>query len=203
MWNNALNVYFYQLSTTRAYIKVRYLFRVQISTWLYMFFIRYLPPAGGRLRQPATIEPTLDLCTRYPLRLVGLRQCGIWSLPGTSTYGQHWESNPRPSFCNDYHWPTCNSLQELWTVDCRIILEQMLTTLTTILTNFSSTCQPLIRAHQWSRQGLQVFYVGGTCYFWFRHIGVHFSFWYEVWYNNVVCDYKTQSFDNYRYHHKN
>ena len=28
--------------------------------------------------QPATIDPTMDLCTRYPLRLGGLRQCGIW-----------------------------------------------------------------------------------------------------------------------------
>ena len=47
--------------------------------------------------QPATIDPTLDLCTRYPLRLGGLRQCGIRSLPNTSTHGQHWESNSRPS----------------------------------------------------------------------------------------------------------
>ena len=74
----------------------RYLFRVQIST-LHMFFRLYLPPGSGRLRQPATVYPTLDLCTRYPLRLGGPRQCGIRSLPDTSTYGQHWESNPRPS----------------------------------------------------------------------------------------------------------
>ena len=47
--------------------------------------------------QPATIDPTLDLCTRYPLRLGGPRQCGIRSLSDTSTHGQHWESNPRPS----------------------------------------------------------------------------------------------------------
>ena len=47
--------------------------------------------------QPATIDSTLDLCTRYPLRLGGPRQCGIQSLPDTSTIGQHWESNPRPS----------------------------------------------------------------------------------------------------------
>ena len=62
-----------------------------------MFFRLYLPPGSGRLRQPATIDPTLDLCTRYPLRLGGPRQCGIRSLPDTSTHGQHWESNPRPS----------------------------------------------------------------------------------------------------------
>ena len=47
--------------------------------------------------QPAPIDPTLDLCTRYPLRLGGLRQCEIRSLPNTSTHGQHWETNPRPS----------------------------------------------------------------------------------------------------------
>ena len=46
--------------------------------------------------QPATIDPTLDLCTRYPLWLGLPRQCGIQSLPETSTHGQHWESNPRP-----------------------------------------------------------------------------------------------------------
>ena len=44
--------------------------------------------------QPATINPTLDLCTRYPLWLGGPRQCGIRSLPDTSTCGQHWESTP-------------------------------------------------------------------------------------------------------------
>ena len=36
--------------------------------------------------QPATINPALDLCTRYPLRLGGPRQCWIRSLPDTSTY---------------------------------------------------------------------------------------------------------------------
>ena len=46
--------------------------------------------------QPATIDPTLDLCIRYPLRLGGPRQCGIRSLPDTSTHSHHWESNPRP-----------------------------------------------------------------------------------------------------------
>ena len=47
--------------------------------------------------QPATIDPTLDLCTMYPLRLGGPRQCGIQSLPDTSTHSEQWESNPRPS----------------------------------------------------------------------------------------------------------
>ena len=49
------------------------------------------------VQQLATIDLTLDLCTRYPLRLGGPRQCGIQSLPDTSTYSQHWESNPRLS----------------------------------------------------------------------------------------------------------
>ena len=47
--------------------------------------------------QPVTIDPTLDLCTRYPLRLGRPRQCGIQSFPDTSTHGQQWESNPKPS----------------------------------------------------------------------------------------------------------
>ena len=55
------------------------------------------PLARWALMQPATIDLTLDLCARYPLRLGGPRKCGIRSLPDTSTHGQHWESNPRPS----------------------------------------------------------------------------------------------------------
>ena len=47
--------------------------------------------------QPATVDPTLDLCTRHSLRVGGPRQCGIQSLFNTSTHGQQWESNPRPS----------------------------------------------------------------------------------------------------------
>ena len=60
--------------------------------------------------QPATIDPTLDLCTRYPLRLGGPRQCGIQSLPDTSTHGQHWESNPRPSALESNSDPLCHML---------------------------------------------------------------------------------------------
>ena len=62
----------------------------------YMFF-RLYPPLAVGAQQPATIDPTLDLCTRYPLRLGRPRQCGIRSLPDTSTHDQHWELNPRPS----------------------------------------------------------------------------------------------------------
>ena len=48
------------------------------------------PLARWASMQPATIDPTLDLCTRYPLRLGGLRQCGIRSLPDTSAHGQYY-----------------------------------------------------------------------------------------------------------------
>ena len=37
------------------------------------------PLARWAPMQPATIDPTLDLCTRYPLWLGGPRQCGIRS----------------------------------------------------------------------------------------------------------------------------
>ena len=47
--------------------------------------------------QSGTIDPTLDLCTRYPLRLGGPMQCGTQTFPDTATHEQHWESNPRPS----------------------------------------------------------------------------------------------------------
>ena len=37
------------------------------------------PLAKWAPMQPATVDSTLDLCTRYPLRLGGPRQCGIQS----------------------------------------------------------------------------------------------------------------------------
>ena len=55
------------------------------------------PLARWAPMQPATIDPTLDLCTRYQSRLGRPRQCGIQSLPDSSTHGQHWELNPKPS----------------------------------------------------------------------------------------------------------
>ena len=55
------------------------------------------PLARWAPMQPATINPTFDLCTRYPLRLGGPRQCGMQSLPNNSTHDQHWESKPTPS----------------------------------------------------------------------------------------------------------
>ena len=58
--------------------------------------LQTLPPLTVGAQQPATIDPTLDLCTWYPLWLGGLRQCGVQSLPDTSSHGQHWELNPRP-----------------------------------------------------------------------------------------------------------
>ena len=71
--------------------------------------------------QPAAIDPTLDLCTRYPLRLGGHRQYGIHSLPDTSTDGQHWELNPRPSDLESNalstrpHAPSCTGTKSIIT----------------------------------------------------------------------------------------
>ena len=54
--------------------------------------LQTLRPLVLGAQQPATtIDPPLDLSTRNPLRLGGLRQCGIRSFPGTSTHGNHWE----------------------------------------------------------------------------------------------------------------
>ena len=47
--------------------------------------------------QPEFINSNLDMCTRYPLRLGGPKQCGIGSLFYTSTHDKCWKSNPRPS----------------------------------------------------------------------------------------------------------
>ena len=47
--------------------------------------------------QPAAIDQPLDLCTKYPLQLGELRQCGVRSLPDTSMHNQCWESNLKPS----------------------------------------------------------------------------------------------------------
>ena len=41
--------------------------------------LQTLPPQAVGAQQPATIDPTLDQCIRYPLRLGGPRQCGIQS----------------------------------------------------------------------------------------------------------------------------
>ena len=59
--------------------------------------LQTLPPLVVGVQQPATINPTLYLSTRYTLWLGGLPQCEIQSLPDTSAHGQHIESNPRPS----------------------------------------------------------------------------------------------------------
>ena len=61
---------------------------------------------------PATIGPTLDLCTRYPLRLGGPRQCGIKSclaLPHMTNVG-NWTpdfeiSSPTPRTNTLFTWP--------------------------------------------------------------------------------------------------
>ena len=43
--------------------------------------LQIFPPLAVGTQQPARIDPTLDLCTRYPLQLGGLAQCEIGSLP--------------------------------------------------------------------------------------------------------------------------
>ena len=53
------------------------------------------------------LDLTLGLCTRHPLQLGELRQCGMQSLPGTSTHDQHWESNPRPFDSKSSALSTC------------------------------------------------------------------------------------------------
>ena len=53
------------------------------------------PLARWAPMQPTTIDLTLDLSTRYPLQLGWLRQCGIRSLPDTSTNDQCWEIKPQ------------------------------------------------------------------------------------------------------------
>ena len=63
----------------------------------YPCITRYHSPRKVAPMHPTTIATTLDLCTMFPLRLGGPRQCGIQSLPDTSTHGQHLKSNPRPS----------------------------------------------------------------------------------------------------------
>ena len=65
--------------------------------------------------QPANIIPTSDLCSRYPSRLGGLRQCGMHSLPDTFRHDQHWESNPRPfdlEFSSQFIWPHAHTNSE-------------------------------------------------------------------------------------------
>ena len=60
----------------------------QRSTYVHVtaHVLQTLPPLAVGVQHPATIDPTLDLCTRYPLQLGGQRQCGIQSLPDTYTW---------------------------------------------------------------------------------------------------------------------
>ena len=73
--------------------------------------LQTLPPLAVGAQQPAAIDPILNLCTRYPLRLGRLRQCGIRSLPDTSTHDQHWESGNFYSGSSDIH-TLLNKLQK-------------------------------------------------------------------------------------------
>ena len=69
--------------------------------------------------QLRTIDPTLDLCTWYPLRLGGPRQCGVGlqRLFDTSTNDQCWKSNPTHSDLESITlvstWPRVPK-QKLW-----------------------------------------------------------------------------------------
>ena len=44
-----------------------------------------LPPQAVVAQQPVTIDPTLDLCTKYRLCLGRTSQCGTGSVTDTST----------------------------------------------------------------------------------------------------------------------
>ena len=72
------------------------------------------PPGSGHLRPPAAIDPTLDLCTRYPLQLGGPRQCGIQSFPNTSAHAQHRELDPRTF----WSWVQCPIHLATWQKSC-------------------------------------------------------------------------------------
>ena len=47
--------------------------------------------------QPATIDPILDLCNRYPFSIGWTEAVWNMKLARHFTYGQQWESNHRPS----------------------------------------------------------------------------------------------------------
>ena len=52
----------------------------------------------GSGRNYLLIQQSIDLCTRYPLRLGDHRGSVEYDgLPDTSTHEPHWELNPRPS----------------------------------------------------------------------------------------------------------
>ena len=58
-------------------VKVKVLvYSPDIYDYVCVFNFAFLPGGWAPL-QPATIDPTLDLCSRYLLRLGGPRQCGI------------------------------------------------------------------------------------------------------------------------------
>ena len=85
LWLNILLYFYIKLSKGKGICP-----DIHVTTHV----LQTLPPLPVGAQQPATIDPTLDLRTRYPLWLGGLRQSGIRSLPDTSTHSQHWESNP-------------------------------------------------------------------------------------------------------------
>ena len=77
---------------------------------------RSLPFPLARLAQNSTVDPTLNLCTRYPLLLGGHRQCGFKAfsrlLHITATAGIKHE-NPRSRVQCLNRSATC-SMHEMW-----------------------------------------------------------------------------------------
>ena len=54
-------------------ITVSVILDIQRDIHVTTYDLQTLPPLAVGAQQPATIDPTLDLCTRYPSQLVGLR----------------------------------------------------------------------------------------------------------------------------------
>ena len=72
-----------------------------VSWWIYSGFFAQcmfsrLPFPSWMPMQPASANPSLDLCTRYPLQLSGSRQCEMQPYPIFMLVTDFKESNPRP-----------------------------------------------------------------------------------------------------------
>ena len=96
-------------------VKVKDLFRVQIFKLRVVQRTFTFPPGevSANLKQPATVDQTFNLCTRYPLLLGGQRQCGfkpcprilyMTGVPGIepqtpSSRVQHLTTQPRTPSC--------------------------------------------------------------------------------------------------------
>ena len=74
----------------------------------------YLFPCTPKLMpmQPAAVDTTFDLSTRYPLGLDGARHFGMQSLSDTAAYDQRWESDFRSQVRFPIHLTTANNLHK-------------------------------------------------------------------------------------------